>query len=236
MRGGGFTFKRFHIDHNRCAMKVGTDGVLIAAWCRLPQGDCRILDIGTGSGLMAVMAAQRSPEAHITGIDIDPDCVAQARDNAAASPWGDRIHIERCALQEFAATEKFDAAISNPPYFVSSLLPPDAARTSARHTVALTFDDIVSGVERNLRPHGTFALILPPAEMERFRAAAHGRLFPLRRCDVCSTPSSGVIRVMAEFGLQPPTAAVGTETLTIDDGEGYSDAYRRLTRDFYLKF
>ena len=236
MRGGGFTFKRFHIDHSRCAMKVGTDGVLIAAWCRLPQGECRILDIGTGSGLMAVMAAQRCADARITGIDVDPDCVAQARDNAAASPWGDRIAIERCPLQSFEAAEKFDAAISNPPYFVDSLLPPDAARTSARHTVSLTFDDIVRGVVRNLHPHGTFSLILPPAEMDRFCAAAHGLLFPRRRCDVCSTPSSGVKRVMAEFGLRLAACVLETETLTIEDEQGYSDDYRRLTRDFYLKF
>lgn len=98
MRGGGFTFKQFHVDHSRCAMKVGTDGVLIGAWCRLPQGPCRILDIGTGSGLMALMAAQRRPEARITGIDIDPACAAQARENAAASPWSDRIVIEHLSL------------------------------------------------------------------------------------------------------------------------------------------
>ena len=185
---------------------------------------------------MALMAAQRRPEARITGIDIDPDCAAQARENAAASPWSDRIAIEHRSLQEFDATEKFDAAISNPPYFVDSLLPPDAARTSARHTVALTFDDIVSGVERNLHPHGAFSLILPPAEMELFRAAAHGRLFPRRKCDVFATSSGGVKRVMAEFGLLPPADAVETETLTIEDANGYSDDYRRLTRDFYLKF
>ncbi len=236
MRGGGFTFKQFHVDHSRCAMKVGTDGVLIGAWCRLPQGPCRIPDIGTGSGLMALMAAQRRPEARITGIDIDPDCAAQARENAAASPWSDRIAIEHRSLQELDAAEKFDAAISNPPYFVDSLLPPDAARTSARHTVALTFDDIVSGVLRNLHPHGAFSLILPPAEMELFRAAAHGRLFPQRKCDVFATSSGGVKRVMAEFGLLPPADAVETETLTIEDANGYSDDYRRLTRDFYLKF
>ena len=230
MRGGGFTFKQFHVDHSRCAMKVGTDGVLIGAWCRLPQGPCRILDIGTGSGLMALMTAQRRPEARITGIDIDPACAAQARENAAASPWSDRIVIEHRSLQEF------DAAISNPPYFVDSLLPPDAARTSARHTVALAFDDIVSGVERNLHLHGILSLILPPAEMERFRTAAHGRLFLRRRCDVFATSSGGVKRVMAEFGLQPLAVEVETETLTIEDAHGYTDDYRRLTRDFYLKF
>lgn len=238
MRGGGFTFKRFHIDHSRCAMKVGTDGVLIGAWCRLPQGPCRVLDIGTGTGLMAIMAAQRSAGAHVTAIDIDPDCVAQARGNAAASPWSDRIEVVECPLQRFDAAEKFDAAISNPPYFTDSLLCPDSARSAARHTVTLAFDQLVAGVVRNLLPDGTFSLILPPDGMDRFRAAAHGRLFPRRRCEVWSTPASGVKRVMAEFGMRPAPDGIETETLVIGDNgpQSYSDEYRRLTRDFYLKF
>lgn len=238
MRGGGFTFKQFHIDHSRCAMKVGTDAVLIGAWCRLPQGPCRILDIGTGTGIIAIMAAQRCAEAHVTAIDIDPDCIAQARANAAASPWGGRIEVTESSLQSFAAEQKFDAIISNPPYFVDSLLPPDAARGAARHTVALPFDDLVAGVVRNLRPDGTFSLILPPAEMERFAAAAHGRLFLRRRCEVWSTPTSGVKRVMAELGIRPVPCTVLSEKLVIEDGgpQRYSDDYRLLTRDFYLKF
>ena len=90
MRGKGFTFKQFHIDHSRCAMKVGTDGTLIGAWATLHSGG-QSLDIGTGTGLIAIMAAQRSPEAHITAIDIDSECIEQARQNVAASPWPDRI-------------------------------------------------------------------------------------------------------------------------------------------------
>ena len=144
MGGGGFTFKQFHIDHSRCAMKVGTDGVLIGAWCRLPSSG-RILDIGTGTGLIAVMAAQRASGCTVTGIDIDAECVAQARDNAASSPWGGRIGIEQCALQEFFPTHRFDAIVSNPPYFEESLLPPDARRTAARHTRSLTYAELVDG-------------------------------------------------------------------------------------------
>ena len=101
MRGKGFTFKQFHIDHSRCAMKVGTDGTLLGAWAALPEDEGSILDIGTGTGLIAIMAAQRSPKAVITAIDIDADCASQARENAAASPWNDRISIKECALQDF---------------------------------------------------------------------------------------------------------------------------------------
>lgn len=237
MGGGGFTFKQFHIDHSRCAMKVGTDGVLIGAWCRLPSSG-RILDVGTGTGLIAVMAAQRAPECTATGIDIDAECVAQARDNAASSPWGDRIEIEQCALQEFFPTHRFDAIVSNPPYFEESLLPPDARRTAARHTRSLTYAELVEGVVRLLDTDGCFSLILPAAESERFMSAAHGALFLTRRCDVRTTRGSGVRRVMMEFAVSVPKLVPQIESLSIEDGGPmrYSDEYRALTRDFYLKF
>lgn len=237
MGGGGFTFKQFHIDHSRCAMKVGTDGVLIGAWCRLPSSG-RILDIGTGTGLIAVMAAQRASGCTVTGIDIDAECVAQARDNAASSPWGGRIGIEQCALQEFFPTHRFDAIVSNPPYFEESLLPPDARRTAARHTRSLTYAELVDGVVRLLDADGRFSLILPAAESERFLSAAHGVLFLTRRCDVRTTPGSGVRRVMMEFAVSVPNLLPHIESLSIEDGGPmrYSGEYRALTRDFYLKF
>lgn len=237
MGGGGFTFKQFHIDHSRCAMKVGTDGVLIGAWCRLPSSG-RILDIGTGTGLIAVMAAQRASGCMVTGIDIDAECVAQARDNAASSPWGGRIGIEQCALQEFFPTHRFDAIVSNPPYFEESLLPPDARRTAARHTRSLTYAELVDGVVRLLDADGCFSLILPAAESERFLSAAHGVLFLTRRCDVRTTPGSGVRRVMMEFAVSVPKLLLQIESLSIEDGGPmrYSGEYRALTRDFYLKF
>ena len=208
MRGKGFTFKQFHIDHSRCAMKVGTDGTLLGAWASLPDGEGAILDIGTGTGLIAIMAAQRAPEAHITAIDIDTDCVEQARDNVSATPWSDRIEIVGSPLQEFSSSHTFDSIISNPPYFIDSLLSPDAARTTARHTTTLSFEDLVGGVLRLLAEDGTFSLILPPTEYSRFLSEARGRLFEKRRCEVWSTPESGVKR----------------------------DEYKTLTRDFYLKF
>ena len=147
-------------------MKVGTDGVLIGAWCRLPSSG-RILDIGTGTGLIAVMAAQRASGCMVTGIDIDAECVAQARDNAASSPWGGRIGIEQCALQEFFPTHRFDAIVSNPPYFEESLLPPDARRTAARHTRSLTYAELVDGVVRLLDADGCFSLSYCPRPSPR---------------------------------------------------------------------
>lgn len=238
MRGKGFTFKQFHIDHSRCAMKVGTDGTLLGAWASLPDGEGAILDIGTGTGLIAIMAAQRAPEAHITAIDIDTDCVEQARDNVSATPWSDRIEIVGSPLQEFFPSHTFDSIISNPPYFIDSLLSPDAARTTARHTTTLSFEDLVGGVLRLLAEDGTFSLILPPTEYGRFLSEARGRLFEKRRCEVWSTPESGVKRIMAELTKTPPQDSPLVSRLIIEDKGpmGYSDEYKTLTRDFYLKF
>ncbi len=238
MRGKGFTFKQFHIDHSRCAMKVGTDGTLLGAWASLPDGKRRILDIGTGTGLIAIMAAQRSVQAQITAIDIDPDCVEQARENILASPWPERIKVEGCALQDFHCDTPFDVIISNPPYFIDSLLSPDAARTTARHTSSLPFEDLVAGVLRLLSADGAFSLILPPTEFLRFCSAARGRLFVARQCEVWTTPESGVKRIMAEFSTKPLIAPTTTERLIIEEQGpmGYSEEYKALTRDFYLKF
>ena len=108
MAGKGFTFKQFEINHEACAMKVGTDGTLIGAWASIPYGECTVLDIGTGTGLIAIMAAQRAPQAQIVGIDIDSDCIEQARENVAASPWSERISIIHSPLQEFTSTKGFD--------------------------------------------------------------------------------------------------------------------------------
>lgn len=237
MRGKGFTFKQFHIDHSRCAMKVGTDGTLLGAWTTLPDSG-RILDIGTGTGLIAIMAAQRSPQSRITAIDIDEECIAQARENVIHSPWPDRVEVIHSSLQEFSVEERFDLVITNPPYFVDSLLSPDAARSTARHTDSLPFVDLVKGVERLLTPEGRFALILPPPEMERLLSVARARLFPERRCEVWTTPKSGCRRVMMELRLSPPEGKPRQERLIIEDSgpQGYSDEYRSLTRDFYLKF
>ena len=164
--------------------------------------------------------------------------MAQARDNAASSPWGGRIGIEQCALQEFFPTHRFDAIVSNPPYFEESLLPPDARRTAARHTRSLTYAELVDGVVRLLDAEGRFSLILPAAESERFLSAAHGVLFLTRRCDVRTTPGNGVRRVMMEFAVSVPKLLPHIESLSIEDGGPmrYSGEYRALTRDFYLKF
>ena len=215
-------------------MKVGTDGVLLGAWAPECIAGGRILDIGTGTGVMAIMAAQRNPSARIVGVEIDEMSALQARENAEASPWADRVEIVNADIRSYEAAAPFDLVISNPPYFVDSLKSPDSGRTTARHTVSLDFGELMSAVERLLAPDGRFAVIVPAEVVSR--VVASGCLALRRRCDVRSKPSAGPIRTMMEFAAGYCGAPEFSE-LTIGDGKGgYTAEYVALTRDFYLKF
>lgn len=218
-------------------MKVGTDGVLLGAWASVPPDAGRILDIGTGTGLIALMMAQRAPGARITGVDIEP--VAEARANADASPWGARLRFVQCPVQEFAAGESFDLILSNPPFFVDSLTSPDAGRTMARHAVALPFGELCDAVVRLLAPGGRFAVVLPLTEAARFGAVCRGRLRIVRRTEVRTTPRRMPKRVLLEFvraDTLPELPECSELVIGTGEHECYTPEYRALTRDFYLKF
>ena len=222
-----FRFKQFAVRQDRCPMKVGTDGVLLGAWAEVRPGDRRMLDVGTGTGLIALMLAQRSA-AWITAVDIDVEC---------ASPWADRLDAVSVAVQRYDPVEKFDLIVSNPPYYVDSLLSPDEGRNTARHAAGLPFGELAAAVVRLLSPGGRFALVLPPVEMQRFRSAALGRLYPVRWTEVCSTPRRGVRRILAEFCTTPvPAPEPARLIIELGGPDSYTEDYRRLTGDFYLKF
>lgn len=221
-------------------MKVGTDGVLLGAWVGIDPGVRRILDIGTGTGVIALMLAQRTQEYPDVRIDaIDLGDVTDARANAAASPWNDRLRIIQSPVQQYDAEERYDLIVSNPPYFVDSLTSPDAGRTRVRHTETLPFGELHDAVVRLLAPTGRFALILPLAESALFEAECR-QLHVVRRTEVHSTPRRGVRRVLMELahGANEEAELVQTQSLTIGTGvhEEYTEQYRALTRDFYLKF
>jgi len=231
-----FRFKQFSIEQQRCAMKVGTDGVLLGAWCDLGTGG-RILDIGTGTGVIALMAAQRCPGARITAVDIDPCCADQAQDNIAASPWSDRVEAVCADIRTFESAEPFDHIVSNPPYFTSSLLPPDRARSVARHCTELSFEDIVAAADRLLSSGGRMSLILPRDAADAFVGLCGDRFRVRRRCDVRTTTHSPVKRSMLELVRAAQAVDTLCEELVIQSApEVFTDDYRRLTRDFYLKF
>lgn len=242
----GFQFKQFFVKHDKCAMKVGTDGVLLGAWtptgeCQMQNAKCKILDVGTGSGLIALMLAQRCPEAQIDAIDIDPDAVAQARENFASSPWSARLHVSQCALQEWSNNIKqptYDLIVSNPPYFTASLKNPDAARSAARHNDTLPFSVLIAESAKRLAPDGTLALIVPAEAEPELQALAEAQgLCCTHRCYVHPKPDRPAKRVLIAWQRPLASAMYGgsTDHLTLEDTHGgRSEAYQHLTRDFYL--
>jgi tRNA1Val (adenine37-N6)-methyltransferase len=233
-----FQFKQFRIDQSDCAQKVSTDACLLGAAADLTHAT-RILDLGTGTGLLALMTAQRAPAATIEAIEIDAAAAAQAAANVAGSPWVDRIQVHPMSLADYAATQPglFSHIICNPPFFRRSLAPPDAARATARHEGAdsLTFGDIISFAVGHLGPDGTLAVLLPPPEMQQFeREAQAGGLAVQARLTVRHRPGGRVTRCINEFGLRAP-AEIRASTLVIQDAAGtYSADFRALLSGFYL--
>ena len=213
-------------------MKVGTDGVLLGAWA---QGGRRILDIGSGTGLISLMMAQRFPEAEVVGIDMDADACGQARENVMASPFRDRVEIECCRLQDFGEAGVFDAIVSNPPFFVDSLKNPDSKRTMARHTDSLPFRDLFAGVKRLLSDDGIFSAIVPVEVVEQFVAESCILGFYLiRKCGVKTVERKQPKRFMLSFAkhrISPYEEHVET---MMDSQGNRSEWYRKITEEFYL--
>lgn len=237
MGGNEFIFKQFTLKQDQCAMKVGTDGVLIGAWCPVENINS-ILDIGTGSGLISIMLAQRT-NAQITAIDIDADCCAQAVGNISATKWETRLSVECTSLQDYTKkhTCGYDLIVSNPPYFVDSLQTPDHKRNTARHAATLTHEELIHCSTRLLNPSGLLCLILPVTEATNIivEALASG-LHLAKLCKVYSSPSKEIRRMLC-FELTDKEIQYSTQTLVIHSENGeYTDDYKALTRDFYLKF
>lgn len=238
-----FRFRQFTVWHDRCAMKVGTDGVLLGAWCPLPAvHTVEALDIGTGSGLVALMLAQRLAQArydfHIQGIDIDAAAASQASQNFRLSPWSDRLTGMLCPLQAFRSSAPFQLIVSNPPFFNNSLKNPDPSRAVARHTDRLCYYDLLSFAAANLASTGIFALILPTAARDDILSLAHTMGLALTHTTfVQSTAAKPPKRVLMAFrqGMITGNPAPAVSTLVLSSATSpRSDAYISLTRDFYL--
>lgn len=231
-----FRFKQFDIDDSLSAMKIGTDGVLIGAWARV-EGCHSILDVGTGTGLIALMAAQRNAEAHITAIDIDSMAAKEACLNTQHSPWSHRITVLHADVRSFAPERKFDHIVSNPPYFNDSLHSPDVARSTARHTDTLGYAELVALAERMLMEGGRLSVVLPADCAPRFRREAFGRLWLSRETDVVTREGEEPKRSLMEFVLTSEPIMPRCDRLTIHHHDGsYTEEYRHLTEDFYLAF
>lgn len=231
-----FHFKQFNIDDTLCAMKVGTDGVLLGAWADV-AGARRVLDAGCGSGLIALMVAQRNSEAHITAIDIDEGAINQSVVNVQASPWAERIEVLLADLRTYSLDEHYDHIVSNPPFFNEALFSPNEQRAVARHSLTLSYDDIVVAAMRLLRPGGRLSLVLPALEGALFRRVAFGRLWLRRQLNVYTHAGEMPKRVLMEFELSAEPIMPKVDDLSVyDTGGEYSEKYRRLTGEYYLKF
>jgi tRNA1Val (adenine37-N6)-methyltransferase len=231
-----FQFRQFVVHQQRCAMKVGTDGTLLGAWAAAPSGQCRILDIGTGTGLIALMMAQRYPEAEVTGIDIDEDAVTQAVDNVRLSPFSERIRICHLDILNFADTIGFDAIVSNPPYFVDSLACPDDQRTIARHAVSLTYEQLMHQAYHLLKDEGRFSVVVPSDCRAKIEAAAclEG-FFTTRVCLIKTTPRKQPKRQLIEFQKHPVSELDISEGVIEVSPNVRSEWYQQLTKEFYIK-
>ena len=237
-----FRFKQFTVWHDRCAMKVGTDGVLLGAWCPIqienPSNTFNILDIGTGSGLIALMLSQRAPYALITAIDIDQKAVEQAQYNFSISPWKERLECHLSALQQVEGEELFDLIVSNPPYFQDSLKNPDNQRAMARHTDTLSYEELLSNSARLLKQQATLALVLPiEAEQQIITIAQTHKLYPTHITHVYPKPGKAAKRLLIAFSLLPIANSPSpiANSLTLESATSpRSEEYKNLTQEFYL--
>jgi tRNA1Val (adenine37-N6)-methyltransferase len=237
MSADRFEFKQFTINQSRCAMKVGTDAVLLGAWIQI-EGAESILDIGTGTGVIALMMAQKGT-AMITAIDIDASACEQSKENIGNSPWPDRIKVLNESLQQFTINNqhKFDLIVSNPPYFVDAYKSSEEARNQARHADQLPFNEFINCAKLLLHEKGKICIILPTRESIKFRElAAANQLYLTRIMHIKTTEYKDEKRQMLQFELINKKLVDETLVIEQDERHNYSKEYKELTKDFYLSF
>ena len=230
-----FRFRHFVVHQERCAMKVGTDAVLLGAWAR---GGKRILDIGTGTGVVALMMAQRFPMAQVQAIDIEQDACCQAEENVSASPFSKRVLVRCMSVQQYAeggdGNGCYDAIVSNPPFFENALKAPGEARMRARHNDSLPYDQLFQAVDKLMAPEGEFTAIIPFDYKQRLEEeAARAGMVVTRLCAVRTTPRKPIKRYLLAFRRMPSQKCQEEGLLEIAPGVR-SEWYRLLTADFYL--
>jgi tRNA1Val (adenine37-N6)-methyltransferase len=237
MPNNHFRFKQFLVKQDQTAMKVGTDGVLLGAWVDI-CGATHILDVGTGTGLIALMLAQRAKNSIIDAVEIDEQSALQAKENVSSSKWSDRIVVFNSSFQQFAseAARKYELIVSNPPYFIKSLKSESIARTVARHNELLSHSDLLQGINKLLTDDGRFVGIFPYVEGNVFVAlASNYGLFCTRRVHVIGKEKGIVKRLLLEFCKNKLPIAEDNITIRCQNDE-FTQEYITLTKDFYLAF
>jgi tRNA1Val (adenine37-N6)-methyltransferase len=233
-----FHFKKFSLEDNKSAMKIGTDAVLLGAWTPC-ENETLILDIGTGSGILALMMAQRNYKTHVDAVEINTDAATLADQNAKLSPWSDQVCVFNSPIQEYAskANKKYSLIICNPPFFTDSLKAPDEARNVARHNDTLPVNELLSITSKLLAEDGKAAFIIPADVLETWtREAAKHMLFPSLITKVRSSPNHQPHRVLLLFKRKEISTLLKNEICIYSSEKSYSQEYIKLTNDFYLNF
>ncbi|MCF8238245.1 MAG: methyltransferase [Saprospiraceae bacterium] len=238
MRETMFHFQQFSVCHEHAAMKVGTDGVLLGAWSTPEAKQPRILDIGTGTGLIALMMAQRFPAASIEAIDLDEGAVHDATINFGSSPWGDRLRLHHADARSWAseeATHSFDLLVTNPPFFEGGMLPASTSRQRARHQGSLQLADLCRLSDQLLIPEGKLDMILPWSSLGLLKSVGEKYgLFVSRMIQIRARPQKPVTRMLVSLSRIDVRVEVEDLTIRMAEGNDYSSDYAELTSSFYL--
>lgn len=233
-----FSFKQFDVYQEKSAMKVGTDGVLLAAWTPINPQTENILDIGAGTGLISLIIAQRSEVEQIDAIEIDDDAYEECVFNFEQSPWNDRLFCYHAALEELVEEPEclYDLIVSNPPFFTEDYISSDTKRNSARHTSSLSFEELISSVDFLLSDSGVFSVIIPFREKDKFiELAKDSELYPTRITNVRGTATTEIKRTLITFERKANSFCHESELIIEIDRHQYTQEYIDLTKDFYLK-
>ncbi len=237
-RNNYFQFKQFRIVQERSAMKVGVDGVLLGAWADTAHAK-RILDIGTGTGLIALMMAQKNSLAQIDAVEIEQEALQEALRNIQQSPWSNRIQLKSGSFQEFTETihRKYDLIVSNPPFFSNGHQAPQKNRAQARHSDSLPLPVLISGAAGLLAENGKIALVLPIENLQELKQLAIlNNLYISRLCRIKPNPQKPDFRILAELVRSECITREETLMIEFEKHFDYTPEYQALTCDFYLKF
>ena len=233
-----FQFKQFSIQQDRCAMKVGTDAVLLGAWCPIENNPISILDIGAGTGILALMLAQRSNAKQIDALEIDEEAYEQCVENFENSPWSDRLFCFHAGLDEFVdePEDEYDIVLSNPPFYAEDYKTENSQRDLARFQDALPFEELIEAADLLLSENGIFAVILPFKEEQRFvDLCAEFELFPVKITRVKGNSSTPIVRSLLAFKRYELSTLQADELIIETARHHYTNDYIDLTKDFYLK-
>lgn len=233
-----FKFKQFSVQHDKCAMKIGTDGVLLGAWCPIDNNPFSVLDIGAGTGILSLMLAQRSNAEQIDSLEIDEEAYEQCVENFENSPWSDRLFCFHAGLDEFVdePEDEYDIIISNPPFYSENYKTDSSQRDLARFQDALPFEDLIEAADLLLSENGIFAVIIPFKEEERFiDLCAEVELFPVKVTRVKGSHTTPIVRSLLAFKRYELSVLTADELVIEISRHEYTDDYINLTKDFYLK-